>query len=263
MQRTSAAAAAAVLLAATSLLWGCQRRADDAATTSGAPSTAASVPAAPADSPAAAPPAGASASAPLSDDVPPPEGVLRAYVWDCADGQTLRMKNLYRERAVTLEMHEGPRRLPQVVSGSGAKYSDGSLTFWTKGGEAVLERSGSPPVQCRELRAQSLLADARERGVIYVGRGNEPGWAVEVGPGNRISYVTNYGEERHDVAAVTERDDEDTGTRVYVGDTAGGRLKVTISRLPCQDDMSGESFDHVVLVEHGSRTYRGCGTALP
>jgi membrane-bound inhibitor of C-type lysozyme len=95
--------------------------------------------------------------------------VLRAYVWECDDGLKLRMKNLYREDAVTLEMHDGPRKLTHVIAASGAKYSDGSLTFWTKGSAARLERQGSAPVACRELRAESIRADARERGVRYRG----------------------------------------------------------------------------------------------
>ena len=55
-----------------------------------------------------------------------------------------------RENAITLDMHEGPRKLPLVVSASGAKYADGSITFWTKGSTATFERKGSAPVECRE-----------------------------------------------------------------------------------------------------------------
>jgi len=163
----SAAFTAALLLAALPVLTGCER----GSVTKTPPAAAGpTVPAEPAPAAAAAP-----AASETTDDVAPPEGVLRAYVWECEGGQTLRMKNLYRERAITLEMHEGPRRLPQVVSASGARYSDGSLTFWTKGSSATFERAGSAPLTCRELRSQSLLADARERGVRYRGIGNEPG----------------------------------------------------------------------------------------
>ncbi len=33
-------------------------------------------------------------------------------------------------------------RLPRAVSASGARYSDGHMTFWEKGGTAFLERDG-------------------------------------------------------------------------------------------------------------------------
>ena len=259
MHHTTAASAAVLLISALTALAGCQRNADPPASPAAATPAEATGPSAPA---AAAPPAAATAVPAPAEDVPPPEGVLRAYVWDCDGGLTLRMKNLYRENAITLEMHEGPRKLPLVVSASGAKYSDGSLTFWTKGSEATFERAGSPTVQCRESRWQSLLADARERGVTFRGRGNEPGWTVEVGPGNRLSFVTNYGEQRYDVVATTERGGDEIGIHIHIADTDAGRLKVSVAKEPCQDDMSGEAFDHRVVIEHGDRTLRGCGTSL-
>lgn len=261
MIRSNAAAHAAVLLLATlSTLTGCQRSPDAPAASGAAPPSEATGASAPAGQASGEPAAAAGVSP--ADDVPPPEGVLRAYVWECDGGLTLRMKNLYREDAITLEMHEGPRRLPLVVSASGAKYSDGSLTFWTKGSEASLEREGSPPVRCREARAQSLRADARERGVIYRGQGNEPGWTVEVGPGRRMSYVTDYGGQRYDVEATTERGGDEIGVHVYIAETPAGRLKVSVAKEPCADDMSGEAFDHRMVVEHGGSTYRGCATEL-
>lgn len=255
--------AAVLLLAALSALTGCQRS-PEPSTSSDAQPGAATGPSAPASQAAGGPPAPAAAPASVipADDVPPPEGVLRAYVWECDGGLSLRMKNLYREGAITLEMHEGPRKLPQVVSASGAKYSDGSLTFWTRGSEASFERAGSPPVQCRELRAESLLADARERGVTYRGRGNEPGWTVEIGPGQRLSFVTNYGEQRYDVEAATGRGGGESGPQVYVADTPAGRLEVSVAKESCTDDMSGEAFDHRMVVEHGGTTLRGCATQL-
>jgi putative lipoprotein len=241
---------ASLLVAALTTLVGCKPAGNEAA----APVVAEpSVTAAPATgTPAAAPPA----------DETPPEGVLRAYVWECDGGLTLNMKNLFRENAITLDMHEGPRKLLQVVSASGVRYSDGSMTFWTKGGTATLERAGSAPVECRELRFRSLVADARERGVFYRGTGNEPGWMVEIGPGTRLTYVTLYGSERHEFATVTERDGDQSGVRVFVADTDRGPFKVTVAREICLDDMSGDEFDHRMVVEWGEETRRGCATAV-
>jgi putative lipoprotein len=243
-------APASLLLAALATLAGCNRASEEAA-----------APVVVEPPTAAEPQAAAPTAAPAADDAPP-EGVLRAYVWDCDGGLTLNMKNLYREGAITLDMHEGPRKLPQVVSASGAKYSDGSITFWTKGGTATFERAGSAPVECRELRARSLVADARERGVRYRGTGNEPGWMVEIGPGTRLTYVTLYGEERHEFANVTERDGEQTDVRVFIADTDEGPFTVTVAREACQDDMSGDEFDHRMVVEWSGETRRGCATAV-
>jgi len=250
MPRSLAAAAPAALFVVGLLtLAGC-KRAEEATAPTAEPGPSAT------QGPVAPLPAAASA------EVPPPEGVLRAYVWDCDGGLTLRMKNLYREDAITLEMHEGPRRLPLVESASGAKYSDGSLTFWTKGDSAILERAGTAPVNCRESRYASLLADAKERGVRFRGRGNEPGWTVEVGPGARLEFETNYGQDRHTFDAATESGSEMAGARVVRAEQGDEQIKVSVTTEDCADDMSGEHFEQLVIVEFGGKTFRGCGTAL-
>ena len=249
--RSTLAAATALLLVSLPILTACNRSPDQPATSVTEPV------AAPESSPAA------QAARPSADsDVPPPEGVLRAYVWNCDGGLTLNMKNLYREAAITLDLPEGPRRLPQVVSASGAKYSDGSLTFWTKGDTATLERQGSAPVQCREARYESLLADARERGVRFRGRGNEPGWTVEIGPGTRLEFVTDYGQERHAFDAASESGSETAGARVFRAEHGSQRIKVSVTTEACTDDMSDERFAQQMIVEFGGRSYRGCATAL-
>jgi uncharacterized membrane protein len=243
------AAPAALFIVGLLTLAGC-KRAEEATAPTAEPGLSAT------QEPAAPPPAAASA------EVPPPEGVLRAYVWDCDGGLTLRMKNLYREDAITLDMHEGPRRLPRVESASGAKYSDGSLTFWTKGDSAIFERAGTAPVNCRESRYASLLADAKERGVRFRGRGNEPGWTVEVGPGARLEFETNYGQDRHTFDAATESGSEMAGARVVRAEQGDEQIKVSVTTEDCADDMSGEHFEQLVIVEFGGKTFRGCGTAL-
>lgn len=214
-----------------------------------------------ASEPAAAPSAEtASATDTSATRTPAPGEPLQAYVWSCDDGQTIRMRNLLRENAITIEMHEGGRKLPLAVSASGARYSDGSLTFWTKGDTALLERPGSAPVNCRQNRFESLLADARVREVTFRGTGNEPGWTVEVGPGSRLEFVTNYGDERHAFDATSENNEG--GTRVYTAAAGERSIKVTVSTEACTDDMSGWAFDRRMVVEFGGQTYRGCATAL-
>lgn len=210
-------------------------------------------------SPPRAAPVESQLPAPQSDG--PPEGALRAYVWECDDGQTLRVRNLYRENAVSIKLHEGARKLPLVASASGAKYADATLAFWSKGGTATLERTGSPAINCTEARAKSLLADARLRGVIYRAQGNEPGWLVEVGPGSSLLYLANYGEVRHEFDPVVKSDDG-AGRLTFTGEHGGQLIEVTLEREPCADDMSGAEFDHRAVVNFAGQELRGCGTAV-
>ena len=225
---------------------GCQRKES--------PAVEAAADSKPADSvPAAAP-------APIAAADEVPDGVLRAYVWQCADGQTLVMRNLVREKAIAIDFHDGTRRLDQTVSASGTRYADSVMAFWTKGGTATLERQGTPTVQCEERRAASLREDARVRGVIYRALGNEPGWVLEIGPAARLSWTTNFGQDRYDFEQAQAATAPD-GTTVYTAQNEAVAIKATVKAERCVDDGEVE-FDHVVTVESGGQTLRGCGTRL-
>lgn len=56
-------------------------------------------------------------------------------------GMTLDVQ--FIEGAAILFFPDGPLELPQAVSGSGARYTDGETTFWIKGDDARLEMTGS------------------------------------------------------------------------------------------------------------------------
>ena len=234
----------ALMLATLLSLASCQRAAEPPTTVEAAP-----------------PPATEPAPAALPDDAPP-EGVLHAYVWECDGDLTLDVRNLFREDAVTIALHEGERKLPLVVSASGAKYADETITFWTRGNEATFERKGTPPVNCREVRAKSLLADARVRGVAYRGTGNEPGWMVEIGPATRLLFVTNFGEERHEFGDASTPGADSSGVSVFTARHGNEEIKVTVAREACIDDMSGAEFDHRMVVEFAGRSLRGCAAAV-
>ena len=207
---------------------------------------------------AAPAPAAAPAPTPAVDEFP--AGVLRAYVWQCADGQTLVMRNLLREKAIAIDFHDGTRRLDQTVSASGARYADGVMVFWTKGSTATLERQGAPAVRCEERRADSLREDARARGVVYRALGNEPGWILEIGPASKLTWTTNFGQDRYDFEQAEATATTD-GASVYSAQKDVVSLKATIRAERCVDDGDVE-YDHVVTVESGGQTYHGCGTRL-
>ena len=69
--------------------------------------------------------------------------------WECDGGTELTTKYLPRDRAISLGLHEGERKLPQVASASGEKYQEGLITFWRKGGSALYERAPAPQIACR------------------------------------------------------------------------------------------------------------------
>jgi len=248
MRYTFAVAVPAALLVAGMLMAaGCQKSPDRQAGTAGAPESGAPT---------------ATAPAPVAGENAPalPEGLLRAYFWECDSGVSLVMQNLLEEESIGLVMHGEMRKLPQVVAASGVRYSDGDFTFWTKGETAMFQRGSGPEIACREVRAKSLVEDARARGVLYRGRGNEPGWTVEVGPNDRLQFVTSFGEKKFEFAGATVANDD--GTMVYAAQSGDDAIKVSVRQEACLDDMSGEPFDHSMVVEHGGKALRGCAVAL-
>ena len=84
--------------------------------------------------------------------------------------------------------------LPHVRSGSGAKYSEGPITFWPRGEQAFLERDGRA-VNCVMNRRASIVEDAMLSGMDFWATGNEPGWTLEIGSETSV-LVMNYGEDR-------------------------------------------------------------------
>lgn len=193
----------------------------------------------------------------------PPEGVLRAYVWQCEDGRKIVMRTLLREHAITIGLPEGERRLEQTISASGVRYADSGerIVFWTKGETASLERAGATPVHCQERRAESLREDARLRGVTYRALGNEPGWVLEVGPQARLDWTTNYGAEHLEFTESTATVSPDGRTRSYTAGHDPNSIKVTIRSERCVDD-GDVAYDLSATVEYRGTTLRGCASRL-
>ncbi len=70
-----------------------------------------------------------------------------SYVYTCSE--TLRFTARFEPERAVLSFPDRELRLPQVVSGSGARYSDGKTTFWIKGDSASLEIDGKTYPDCR------------------------------------------------------------------------------------------------------------------
>jgi membrane-bound inhibitor of C-type lysozyme len=58
----------------------------------------------------------------------------------CPDGQTVMAQfHLPEDRVVDVRFGGRDLRLPHVISGSGARYSDGKTTFWNRGRSALVQ----------------------------------------------------------------------------------------------------------------------------
>ncbi len=162
----------------------------------------------------------------------------------------------YQDRAA-LTLAEGEVTLPQAVSASGARYTDGRVTFWNKGSEATLESSGTTRT-CRTVR--DPWQEARARGIEFRAVGQEPGWYVEIDHEGDLHLFYDYGEKQLTTPAPAPVVSGDRTT--YAANSGSARVTVFAERRMCQDAMSGEPFPLDVRVTIDGRELRGCGRDL-
>ena len=186
----------------------------------------------------------------MSQGAPPSKAPIVAR-FDC---DTLALMATFHHDRVVIELTDRTLTLPHVVSASGARYSDGTVTFWSKGREAALELNGRHQT-CRERREP--WQEAADRGVDFRAVGQEPGWFLEIDNGKQIRLVYDYAE--HELVVPAPAPASKGAAVVYDTTVQSRRLVIVIEEAPCTDSMSGEAFPRTVSVAIGERTLRGCG----
>lgn len=149
-----------------------------------------------------------------------------------------------------------------VPSGSGAKYGDDQITYWTKRDEALLKIENVKHLKCKNNHAIAIWEDAKLRGVDFRAAGNEPGWNVEIIKSEKIVFPGNYGQERFEFITTEPSVDQHARTTVYTAHNDEHELAVRIVGRHCRDTMSGEVFETIVTVILDAKKYQGCGKAL-
>lgn len=170
---------------------------------------------------------------------------------------------IFRPDALDLTLPEGTVTLGAIPSASGARYGNGSVEFWDKGGEALLITADGQSRQCLQSLRISPWDSARQRGIEFRAVGQEPGWLLEIDQQADMLLELDYGTERVILPAVEAIRDPARNLVTWHTETAGRRLTVISRTEPCADTMSGEMFDERVTVIINDRTLTGCGRALP
>ena len=85
-------------------------------------------------------------------EVPATQEATTTTVYTCSD---IRFTARFEPEAAILTLPDRELRLPQVRSGSGARYSDGETTFWIKGESATLEIGGKTYADCHGEASKS------------------------------------------------------------------------------------------------------------
>ena len=151
--------------------------------------------------------------------------------------------------------------LPEVRSASGAKYSDGRVSLWNRGEDAMLERQGRVYRDCRNNPNRAVWEDAKLNGVDFRAIGGEAEWYLDVyDQGRRIDLVTEYGRDYYIFPEVRRETLVDPPRTRYIARMGAHRIDLVLEPGDCR--AGGETFETRVATTLGHRTYSGCGRPL-
>ena len=184
----------------------------------------------------------------------------RTFVYQCADNYTFVARAA--DDHVWLFLPGQTVKLPQIPSGSGTRYSDGTLSLHSKGDDALLKTPRTLHRDCVNNRRLAIWEHAKLNGVDFRGVGNEPGWHLEIRNGRSILFVTDYGQDRYLFDNPKLISDPTARETVYRAASPGHRLEVLLKGETCQDSMADESYETRVMVDLNGSIYQGCGKAL-
>lgn len=181
------------------------------------------------------------------------------FHWQCGE---IGVASHYLGHADLVELSFSGRTLvlPIAASASGARFADDQGSeFWTRGDTGSLALPGEPVRECTRSTLASPWYEAAARGVRFRAIGNEPGWLLEIGHGERpvLHAELDYGERTVELQGLRPAGDGWTGET-----TDGTAVAVEVQRGDCSDGMSGARFEATVELRLGDAGYRGCGAWL-
>lgn len=180
----------------------------------------------------------------------------RTRLWQCDSTRIQVQQDGQRAR---LNFNGRKLELARASSPNGERFSDASgNALQDDGSKAILTLAGKAPLACEPSDVLSPWVQAEQSGAVFRAAGNEPGWTITVDghTPTRLHAQLDYG-ERDFTIAVSGADGSWHGQAPN-----GSALQVQATRSPCEDDMSGASFEATVNVQVGDRQYRGCGAWL-
>ncbi|WP_431025278.1 MliC family protein [Halomonas sp. H5] len=199
-------------------------------------------------------------TAPLLPSALFPGDAEEFIAWRCTPAQDLVAA--FGEEELRLWSAHGAYRLTPAVVASGARYEQAGLSFWNRGDTALVE-SDNGRLECRSDIARRALTREQRPGVMFHGRGNEPGWAVRLAHDvPELDLTLDYGQRELSLPYRVTEINNDAGRVVLASGRADTPFTLTLEARACFDYMSGEPFPARVTLEMAGQQYRGCGQGI-
>ncbi|XKE45959.1 MliC family protein [Halomonas organivorans] len=200
------------------------------------------------------------AKAPLLPSMLFPGEAERFVGWRCTPAQDLVTATT--EKELRLWSAHGAYRLEPAVVASGSRYQQGELSVWTKGDEALVE-SPRGRLDCQQDIALAAQGRDDHPGVMFLGRGNEPGWSVKLAHDvPELTLSLDYGERVVTLPYRLTTLDNGEGRVILASGQAARPFTLRIEAKACFDDMSGQPWPARVTLDLNGRQYRGCGQGI-
>lgn len=181
--------------------------------------------------------------------------------WECQPANQNLVTAVNNDDLRLWSLH-GAWRLPEAIVASGARYQDGEISFWNRGDQAQVETPRGQ-LQCQQGQRRAAATRADHPGVMFLGRGNEPGWSIELAhDAPMMTWTTAYGSETHTMPYMVSVMDNEAGRVVIENANAEQFFRVRIESGACFDDMKGQPYPARVTLSIGGEQYKGCGQGI-
>lgn len=181
---------------------------------------------------------------------------LRAGVYHCPGDYEFAVR--YQGQDVLLSLPGREVLLSRVTAASGSKFSNGDVTFWTKGEQALLETPAQAYSNCTISKDDDGIAQSEENHPQFFAAGQDPAWTLEITP-IRMILSTDWGRERYVFAAPFIDRDPDPGRTLYRVESSGAEATVVITDNDCRNALEDTTHEKSVIVTLDGRTFAGCG----
>ncbi|HRJ85161.1 MAG TPA: META domain-containing protein [Ignavibacteria bacterium] len=150
------------------------------------------------------------------------------------------------------------------------RHSNGSLTLLDASGNNVTNGTLTKLTrEVTEVPVNDRWAAKRDKGIDFIGMGNEPFWNIDLNIEEKTITYSRLGEEGSVIFTdITEAIVMDAPIVTYHGNTAKHEITIEITKEECTDNMSGEVFPYKVTVKiragksNKVDTLKGCGKYL-